>query len=897
MEEFKKIFKETISEGELKEIENLIQKFKLGDTNGSPEEENRSCFGQCLYDAVLSENCTTDLVQLLLDSGADVNYVDPLHQSVLLKAIDGRSVNFRVQIIDCLIQNGADINHENINGQTDFLHLFSKGGIPNLVLVGLIEKVSNILERDIQTGGGLLHLVPNCCEKDKTVLLKKLIEKGVAINGRDNNGDTPLHVTAGAGDMTSMKYLIENGADVLAKNRLGETLFHYLADSLHLMGVQEVTYLLLEKGLDINEKDKSGKTVLHHAMMSKETTTETLVELLKHNVTVNVKDSRGRNEIFCAVEEVDINYNQAELEQRAEVIKNLVNAGVCVNDQDDNGISPLHYATLKNDLDILVGLLDCGADVMQKSNTGTTALHWSTRHYNMLHVLIHFYLDGGHDLNVKDVYGSTALHWAVWLKNKSAAQSLLQVGCDYTIKDMFGRTPGEFADIVHFSHFSWLIEGDRFEKLEFLELQDPKLECSGADPLMACPFLRYIKKEDGALSLEMYLDHLNLHKTSLQSCWQKSISLKNMGLFYALEDNRWIPGTFDHLISLLAERLSEKHPLFSCEIKLAGSMHEETKVKIPNEFDYLFIMSHISKSFDPFENDEVPENFVKVKLKSGKDRSTYSKYLTTNDFLDSRLFIQDFYAAINEEIQLILKNCPSFNHIVLVQDLKEIWCSLSELRFLVFGREAKQFETSVDIVPCLEFEGWIPKNIRELNAKFCANFSRERFAAIMKTPDRCHVKDFTLFYRISFAYLEQSIIKTIPYHIKKAYILLKILIESGYLPKVVDHDHGKAIKSYVTTYHLKTCLLHEWYEYHERVQSDENNGDTTKDWAMKILDRYQRSIEKRFLPSFFNPKKNLFGIEAMNDGMHDPDIFVQLAGLLQYILRVAVGEEIIYSRK
>lgn len=101
---------------------------------------------------------------------------------------------------------------------------------------------------------------------------------------------------------------------------------------------------------------------------------------------------------------------------------------------------------------------------------------------------------------------------------------------------------------------------------------------------------------------------------------------------------------------------------------------------------------------------------MKVKLKSGKDRSIYSKYLTTNDFLDSQLFIQDFYAAINEEIQLILKNCPSFNHIVLVQDLKEIWCSLSELGFLVFGREAKQFETSVDIVPCLEFEGWIPKN-------------------------------------------------------------------------------------------------------------------------------------------------------------------------------------------
>lgn len=142
--------------------------------------------------------------------------------------------------------------------------------------------------------------------------------------------------------------------------------------------------MLIEKGLDINGKDDSGKTVIHHAVISKHTTSEMLEELLKRNVVVNNKDARGKNEIFCAVEQVDMEYSQTELERRAEVITYLVKAGVSVNERSTDGISPLHMATLTNELDILVALLDWGADVMQRTKTGATALHWATTTCYML---------------------------------------------------------------------------------------------------------------------------------------------------------------------------------------------------------------------------------------------------------------------------------------------------------------------------------------------------------------------------------------------------------------------------------------------------------------------------------------------------------------------------------
>lgn len=50
-------------------------------------------------------------------------------------------------------------------------------------------------------------------------------------------------------------------------------------------------------------------------------------------------------------------------------------------------------------------------------------------------------------------------------------------------------------------------------------------------------------------------------------------------------------------------------------------MYEGIKVKILNEFDYLFILLYLLKLFEFVENEEYLENFVMVKLKLEEEKN------------------------------------------------------------------------------------------------------------------------------------------------------------------------------------------------------------------------------------------------------------------------------------
>lgn len=67
--------------------------------------------------------------------------------------------------------------------------------------------------------------------------------------------------------------------------------------------------MLIEKGFDINGKDDFGKIVIYYVVILKYIIVEMLEEFLKWNVFVNNKDVRGKNEIFCVVEKVDMEYS------------------------------------------------------------------------------------------------------------------------------------------------------------------------------------------------------------------------------------------------------------------------------------------------------------------------------------------------------------------------------------------------------------------------------------------------------------------------------------------------------------------------------------------------------------------------------------------------------------
>ncbi|CAG2243051.1 unnamed protein product [Mytilus edulis] len=750
------------------------------------------------------------MVKFLVEKGANINYVDCSKQSILGVAIS-KNIPDIENILEFLLENGADINHENINGQSDFMYLMDSDKLTYRYLLDVIDSVSNVHEKNYRTGGSFLHITgERVHDKNRVDMLKKLLKMGLDVDFLDNNDDSPLHVMCGIACYSSIMFLLANGADIKARNRLGETVLHYLACSNEFDGYSESLKLLIDSGVDINELDYAGRTCVHHSLLSKDTTPKAVKELIKYGVKINVQDCLGQNEISFAVQKVDLlEYTEVtDFERRCEVIKMLSQENVDINNADIYGITPLHLSTTfgPGDLDILVTLLDIGVDVTRKTKTGATALHWACKVYNMAHVLIFTYRQNGYNVDVTDKYGSTALHWAVWYRNVQACQSLLQYGADVNIQDMAGKTAIDLATTLHFDDFHSLLT--TYETMESLELQEPVLKCNGRDPIFCCPLLKYIRKENDIANVEEYIEHVNRHKISLCKSINIVLGSSNMGMFYEIEENITVPEKIDNLMQLLSARVTDKNKLFRCELRLAGSSLEGTKVRLRDEFDYLWCLKEFGVAFVPVESIAYPESFVKLRLKDDRNCLRFSHYINHENFLDCKLLTRHLYSLLNEEIKNILKDQIDF---VCLKFLNEISHGTSSLVLCYFGCQAKSFPISIDVVPTVWFNGWTPVEFPVGQSHLLHDNSNDlMFSVVFKTPDMFHVKDYTTFYRISYAYIEQNILKSIPFHIKKGYIILKSLCETGYFPKTIDHDKNRTLEKYITTYHLKTCFLHDW---------------------------------------------------------------------------------------
>ena len=134
-------------------------------------------------------------------------------------------------------------------------------------------------------------------------ILKMLLKKGLEIEARDQNGETPLCLVRSNyhHDRQSTKFvftsdeiisiLIQAGADVNARDNSGNTPLHcafFIESFIGMKGIQA----LLEAGADVNAKNINGRTPLHLAgdLAAK----RGFNFLIKVGADVNVKDSFGK---------------------------------------------------------------------------------------------------------------------------------------------------------------------------------------------------------------------------------------------------------------------------------------------------------------------------------------------------------------------------------------------------------------------------------------------------------------------------------------------------------------------------------------------------------------------------------------------------------------------------
>ena len=130
--------------------------------------------------------------------------------------------------------------------------------------------------------------LPEAARNGDLDLVRKLIDEGEDLNGRDGYGETPLNISILERRVSVTVLLIDRGADVLARNRVGFTPLHAAA----YMDDVETAELLLGRGAPVNDQENKAK-VTPLSVASEEGNADVAAVLIRYGADVEKAEQNG----------------------------------------------------------------------------------------------------------------------------------------------------------------------------------------------------------------------------------------------------------------------------------------------------------------------------------------------------------------------------------------------------------------------------------------------------------------------------------------------------------------------------------------------------------------------------------------------------------------------------
>ncbi|KAK6492048.1 transient receptor potential cation channel subfamily A member 1-like [Huso huso] len=411
-----------------------------------------------------SESCRT-----LLELGADPNILNANQFSALHMAVNLRH-NDIVEVL--LSHNSVNMNLEGDLGNTPVMLACS---IDNHEALNLLLTHGAHLCRQNKLGHFAIHAAAfSCSKKSMEIILKKGEEMGHQIerhiNYVDKSGSTPLHLAVQGGNTEVIKLCISNGAKIDLQQSDKSTALHFAC----MQGATEAVKLMLSTyngGQDVvNIVDGAHQTLLHKATMfdhvelveyllMKGANIDSLdceshsplllattcgawltVELLiQKGANVKLKDSCGCNFLHLAVQQ------PKGLKNISEDI--LQDVRELLNDEDNEGCIPLHYACRLGIQESVTNMLGLKVSLHLKSKDKKSSLHFAAGfgRFNTCHQLLESMTDS-RLLNEGDEKGMTPLHLAAQNGHIKVVELLLRKGALF-LRDYKGWTCLHYAAV------------------------------------------------------------------------------------------------------------------------------------------------------------------------------------------------------------------------------------------------------------------------------------------------------------------------------------------------------------------------------------------------------------------------------------------------------------------
>jgi len=252
-------------------------------------------------------------------------------------------------IMDILLYKGADIYAKDNNRQT----------AADLAKSNHHRKIHNFLKIKSGSDQGLLSLI-NAIEDGKFEMAKTLLNRGVDVNTKDENGQTALHAVSESGDKKGVMFLSTiKGIEIEKEDNSGKTAADLAKSNNH----REIYNFLHRESKIRSGSDRSG------GMISRED-----FELLKTLCTdQNNQLDKGLLRSITGMQSLLSLINAIERGE-FKMAKTLLNGGVDVNTKDENGQTALHVVSESGDKKGVNFLLTIkGIEIEEKDNSGKTA--------------------------------------------------------------------------------------------------------------------------------------------------------------------------------------------------------------------------------------------------------------------------------------------------------------------------------------------------------------------------------------------------------------------------------------------------------------------------------------------------------------------------------------------
>ena len=773
---------------------------------------------------------SSEVVDLLLDAGADPNRANSEHKAPLCVACDVEHYEIATKLVDA----GANTNPESNSplltacqhNYLDIVHM-------------LLDNKAN--PNQSSSDRHILHSAHKAKHYEAARLLMEY--------GADPSvlTDVDLRSACELGYTETAQYLVQEG----------EMMTHYMLD-LCIEAAYRNGFLttIYEVCIDITDEKLHDYSMQKAHDLQGTTTFTKEPSTLKHT---NVP--KNNNSLWQCLAQRDITRMRGLIKEGADinspnvagrsflqeciqhgiphVIPDLCNAPtkIQINYQDNSGRTALFYSLTcpyifkiqDKPISVYEYLVSKGADMNIRDHFGRSLLHeWEpisdgTRCGPSVETLIQHL-----DINSTDYKGQTALHLAVLNNNTVKVKQLKKNGANVKACDINGITPFSLAKR----------NSDTEDTSQCVHMLQDKSKQHRLVPRLKTVFHERTKYTRIANFTTRYAVPVNY--TMQASIQDEMLLFKETVLEMLKEINAMV---------------TQEEPVLSFSPRLSGSCAEGTKVIAMDEADMLCVFDndiwkHVTLS--PVSNDaRIQDNPSFVQLMSGV-LSTKHPHLLNGTVISKQKLLMRLYSLIRKALPTVLKK---INQLYMI-DVKNTVAndhSLACLSMVWHGKELNWQEFTVDIVPAIPVT---QEQLPDVTRKVVRHSQIiEDLFVVPKTGTFDQSQNDTAF-RLSFSSTERDLFLAMPAALKQGYMLTKVLVHD-----CVTID---SIRPAMCSYNLKTatfeCFKAEVLNWEDMVRQARMSGKMTENQAkaehvvnhaQNILQKLENDFTQKHQDSFF----------------------------------------------